>query len=282
MKKLLWICNTPLPDIQNVVGIKSYQEGWLVGLSNQIRNRKDIDFYYAFPQYKYKRLLYKKIAGINFLGFYNIRKNLFDIKQEYVEVARSVIKKINPDIIHIFGTELPHSLEWVYGIDEKEKIIVSIQGVVSKIASVYLQGIPFKDQIRGYYEDGKYLCLRNEQNEFYKRGINEQKLLKQIKCVIGRTNWDRKFIKAINSQCKYYHCGEILRDSFYEAAWDILNIQRYSIFISQAYYPIKGLHILIDALSMIKKRFPEVIVYVAGDDVFSDKSTPYGLSLIHI
>lgn len=276
MKKILWVCNTPLPDMQSIIGSKSYQEGWLVGISNQLRARNDIDFYYAFPQRKFKKIFRKTINRIHFLGVNDFRENAFDIKQENIELVRNLVKEINPDIIHIFGTEFPHSLEWAYGIEQKAKIIVSIQGLTSEISKVYLCGIPFWFQLMGSFRKGKYNCLRKEQIDFYKRGMNEQKLLKTVRNVIGRTNWDRMCVKTINPRCRYEHCGEILRNSFYEDTWDISKIRRCSIVVSQAHYPIKGLHILIAALPMIKKKYPDVMVYVAGVDVFSDKRTPYG------
>ena len=276
MKKLLWVCNIPLPDIQSIVGVRNYQEGWLVGISNQIRRREDIDFYYAFPQRRFKKVLRKTVNRIHFLGFYDLRENTYDIKQENIEHWKALVEEIGPDIIHIFGTELPHSLEWVCGTEQKEKIIVSIQGLTAEIAKVYLQGIPFHTQINGIYKKRKYECLRNEQIEFYKRGMNEQVLLKLVKNVVGRTHWDRKCLKTINDRCKYYNCNEILRNCFYEGTWDIADIQRHSIVISQAYYPIKGFHILIAALPFIKRKYPDVKVYVAGIDVFTEKETPYG------
>ena len=276
MKRILWVCNTPLPDVQNSVGARSYQEGWLTGISNQIRSRADIDFYYAFPQKKYIKTFCKTINGINFLGFYDERKNWFDISPANVELARALIEKINPDIIHIFGTELPHALEWVNGIDKKERIIVSIQGLTSEMAKVYLKGIPLIERIRGKFTDRKYHCMLKEQIEFHRRGINEKHLLSVVENVTGRTNWDRECVGKINSTCRYYYCGEILRDSFYDGVWDISKIQRYSILISQAYYPIKGFHILISALPLIKRKFPDVMVYVAGNNVSLDYNTPYG------
>ena len=42
MKKILWVCNTPLSEIQKEVGVKNYKEGWLTGISNQLRKREDI------------------------------------------------------------------------------------------------------------------------------------------------------------------------------------------------------------------------------------------------
>lgn len=265
-----------MPEIQGSLDIRSYNEGWLVGMSNQLRKRKDIIFHYAFPQCIRKRTITRTIDGITFWGFYNCHKKQYCIEKENIEVIDSIIEKINPDVVHIFGTELPHASECMCCISGKRKTIVSIQGLTSEIAKVYVEGIPLKDRIVGVFSQNKYRCILREQYEFYRRGINEKKVLLSTENIIGRTEWDRKCVEKINPKCKYYHCNETLRDAFYDGAWDINKIRKYSIFVSQANYSIKGLHLLIYALPLIKNRYPDVVVYVGGHKEFLDKNTPYG------
>ena len=101
MKKILWVCNTPLSEIQKEVGVKNYKEGWLTGISNQLRKREDIELHYAFPQKKYRRTLNLKIDGITFWGFYDCHDTMYGTKEEGIRIFRSIINKINPDVIHI-------------------------------------------------------------------------------------------------------------------------------------------------------------------------------------
>jgi Glycosyltransferase len=259
-----------------LVKIKSYNEGWLIGISNQLRKRDDIIFYYAFPQSSSTKVIKKSINGINFLGFYNNHKNAYKVEDENIKVLRSIINGVNPDLIHVFGTELPHELECIYSIPKKErnKVVVSVQGLTTEIAKVYTSGIPVKNRVFGKFNNNKYCCILSDNYEFYRRGMNEKKILQNVSNVIGRTEWDRKCVMSINQRCHYYHCNETLRDTFYEGSWNIENIQRYSIFVSQAYYPIKGLHILISALPYIKNRYSNVMVFVAGKKEFL--SNAYG------
>ena len=275
MKKILWVCNIPLPEIQDAIGIKCYGEGWLAGISNQLRVREDIELHYAFPQNIFKSVLNIRKNGITFWGFYNGGKNAYTIEKESVHIWNSIIEKVDPDIIHIFGTEYSHSLECLNSIKFKEKVVVSLQGIISELAKVYLQGIPPIDRFMGKFEGNQYQCILSEKIDFYKRGLNERELLLNVENIIGRTYWDRKCVKRINPKCKYYHCNETLRDTFYEGNWDIDKIRRYSIFLSQGNYSIKGLHMLIPVLPAIKKKYPGVIVYVAGNKNFV-KDSPYG------
>lgn len=276
MLTVLWVCNTPLPEIQNVVGVRNYNEGWLVGISGQLKKREDIVFHYAFPQKKYKRLLNKTIDGITFWGFYDYHKNLYKLEKESELELNTIIRNVNPDIIHIFGTEYPHALECIRCVPDKKKVVVSLQGLVSELARVYSEGIPFTECLKGRFDSRGYHCILTEKLDFCQRGRNEKEALQRVGNVIGRTAWDKKNVRKRNAACRYFHCNETLRDDFYEGSWTLNNVKRHSIFVSQGGYPIKGLHILIAALPFIKKIYPDVMVSVAGDKDFLDVGTPYG------
>ena len=107
------------------------------------------------------------------------------------------------------------------------------------------------------------------QKKMYYRGLTEIKLIKNIKHVIGRTNWDKCHTWAINPNVHYYFCNETLRSNFYNFTWDIKNCEPYTIFLSQAYYPLKGFHQLLKALPIILSYYPKTKVYIAGNDFFT-------------
>lgn len=277
MKTILWVCNTPLPEIQRIAGINNYNEGWLIGISNQLRKREEIALHYAFPQNRHKKTIERIIDGIHFWGFYNCHKNLYIVKDEGIQTFKEIINQVKPDVIHIFGTEFSHSLECVESVSDKGNIVVSIQGLTSEIAKVYLRGIPFRNILAGRFVNGRYHCLLTDKMDFYRRGLNEKKLISTVENVIGRTEWDHACVKNINPICTYYHCNETLRNTFYSGEWEMENIEKYAIFVMQANYPIKGLHVLISALPLIKRKYPKVLVYIAGSKDFMINKSPYGL-----
>ncbi|MGC9023194.1 MAG: glycosyltransferase family 4 protein, partial [Dissulfurimicrobium sp.] len=118
---------------------------------------------------------------------------------------------------------------------------------------------------------------------FKKRALIEREILCRVRHIIGRTTWDYSNVKAINPDAKYYHCAEGLRDPFYKHVWDISKVQRHSIFISQASYPFKGFHILLKAVSLLKRDYPDIQVFAAGYNIGGNsfkerlKSPGYGL-----
>ncbi len=273
MRKIMWLCNTPLPEVQAELGIKVCGEGWLQGISDQLRRREDIELYYVFPQKKSKRLFRKCIDNISFWGFYSDGGNVCEFSSDRQRVISGVIKQIRPDIIHIFGTEFVHSLECIQAVQNGEKVIVSIQGLISELAKAYTKKVSIKEQIYGAGSSGNLLEAKYE---FYKRGVNEKAILKKTSNVIGRTAWDKRCVKKINPKCRYFYCSETLRKDFYEGKWDIGKIRRHSIYISQADYPIKGFHVFIKAFSEVMQSFSDACVYVAGRKAFLQTGGEYG------
>ena len=149
-----------------------------------------------------------------------------------------------------------------------DKVVVNLQGIISKIAEAYTLGLPkkiiygksFRDRIR---RDN----VNIQQQRFFNRGKNEEVVLKSVKHVIGRTEWDKKVSLELNPKLNYHFCNESLRDVFYKSnMWNINKCTRYRIFCSQGGYPIKGLHFVIPALAKLKKVYPEVKLCVTGRD----------------
>ena len=95
--------------------------------------------------------------------------------------------------------------------------------------------------------------ILDQQKKFYRRGAYEQKALALTGNVTGRTDWDRYYTKECNANVKYYFMNETLRSNFYEGMWDYKKCEKYSIFVSQGDYPIKGLHFLLRAMKDIPK-----------------------------
>lgn len=87
--------------------------------------------------------------------------------------------------------------------------------------------------------------------------------------MIGRTTWDQANCLVLNGDLKYFHVEELLRTPFYNYSWSYEKCEKYSIFISQVYTPIKGFHVLIKAVSILKKKYPNVKVYIAGNDILN-------------
>jgi len=111
--------------------------------------------------------------------------------------------------------------------------------------------------------------IYKQQTAFYKSGETERQIVKYCKNFFGRTDFDRAFVTQINPACNYFYCGEILREEFYstEKLWSYEACEKHSIFSSQAHYPIKGLHFLLEAIGILAKKYPDIKLYVGGHTI---------------
>lgn len=272
--KILWLCNIVLPDFSQEFLIKKNNfGGWMTGMLHEMKKKQGIDICLCFPIIDRKRLKDGICNGHEYYTFLcDMNAETDDL--EMVEVFENILKRSNPDLIHIWGTEYPHTTAMVSACENMgklDRVIIHIQGLISICAEHYLCGIP-EEYRRVKFENG--ISMEEEKKLFEKRGEYEIKSIKKIKHVIGRTDWDKACIGAINSSVEYHFCNEILRDSFYQysGTWEYGRCQKYSIFVSQASYPVKGFHYLLQALPTIIHKFPNTQVYVAGTDILAEKA----------
>lgn len=276
MKRILWLCNTMLPDLFRRFGGYNVKEGWLTGISDGLRKQNDIELHYVCPQAKEKRIVNMKKDSISFHCFYAVYDNFYTVEENVRIQIGKIVDEVQPDIIHIFGTEMPHTIACVDHVKKKDSIVISIQGLVSEYAKYYLNGIPHRVYLDGGFCKGRYQTILGEYKEFCKRTDNEIRAIKSVKHVIGRTEWDKACVQRINGKCEYHYCCETLRNYFYDKKWELDKVKRHTIFVSQGDYPIKGLHNLLEILPFVVKKYPDTKLYVAGYDGFLKDGSPYG------
>lgn len=270
---ILWLCNIPLPIISAHMGKPNEcLGGWMTGILNEMKNKKDIRLTVVFPTLG-ENIICGEVDGIQYYGFPEkiAKPYLYDYSVElYLD---QIIKKVKPDIVHIFGTEFPHALAMTKIFNKPKKTIINIQGLCSIIEKHYYANLPQNIVNRYTFRDlVKRDNIKTQRRKFKKRGAFELEAIKNVDNVIGRTEWDKACTYQINPDCKYYECNEILRDEFYKYEWDINRCQKHSIFMSQGTYPIKGLHFMIEAMNQVVKLYPDAHLYIAGNDITADKT----------
>lgn len=264
--RILWITNTLFPDACGLVGIKQQVVGgWMFSLANDLlKKHTNLDLAVA-TTYNGKLFIDSKVNGIRY--FLVPIRNKLSYSEKLEGYWKNIHSLFNPSVVHIHGSEYPVGLAYINACGNLN-VIVSIQGLISVIHRYYLGGLKHTEilshiTLRDLLKvDTLYHQLRNIEL----RGILERQLLKKTQNIIGRTAWDRSHTNAINPQAKYYFCNETLRKGFYSGRWSIDNCERYRIFVSQAQYPLKGFHQLLKALPLLKEKYPDIKVIVAGND----------------
>lgn len=266
--KILWVTNKLIPAVENEINgdAKLVNEGWISAMFNQLSEEKSIELVIACFGTK------ENGSGeARHFRWYTVAESwkeekVYSDKQK--ETMKSIINQEIPDIIHIWGTEYPHTLAVIDAADELgmiDNVIVSIQGLISECAKYYCAGLP--DNVIKSNTLLDYIRKTNiyhQQAMFAQRGEYEIKAFKKIRHVIGRTIWDNRCVLSINPELTYHFCNETLRKEFYDDRWSLHNCVKHRIFVSQASYPLKGFHVLLDILPQLKEVYPDIQIHVCG------------------
>jgi len=274
MKKILWLVNISLPEASSLMDEPPIPfGGWLVSTSKELAAVADVQLFIAFPKKKMKGYVSVNGEKIMYFAFERLRKRKAGLVEKNPHLDQ-ILEEVNPDLVHIHGTEYLHTLAMVNlcrvrGI----KTVVSIQGLLFVTAQHFYAGLPAKAiygfTLRNFFnKDSVYFGRKS----FERGGISEIEALRKVDHVIGRTTWDKANLLQINPEINYYFCNETLRESFYQHEWELGSCERNTIFLSQGRDSYKGLHYMVEALPLILQRFPHTKVYVGGVDVTEIKT----------
>ena len=268
--KVLWITNILFPEVEQILtgsGELKSTGGWMLGMANALINSGKVELFVATVSKKTRVL--KKINGKSIVYYVlPIGNGNTHINFEYCHLWETINEDVKPDIIHIHGTEFSHGHAYMKTCGNN-KTVISIQGLTSAYYPYYYYGISKMEIYRNMTINDfiKGTVIRGQKN-FKKRAEYEIDMLKMTKHIIGRTSWDKARTKAINPDAKYHFCNEVLRPEFYDGAlWNYEKCIKHSIFLSQAGYPIKGLHQVLKAMPLILRYYPDTIIRIAGDNI---------------
>lgn len=265
--KVLWLINYPLAIIAEQLKQKeNVNEGWLTGLANSLKKEQDVSLVLCFPVSESEES--GRVGNIEYIGYVDEGDRTI-YKPGLQDKLETILRKVEPDVIHIMGSEFPHCLSMVEAAQKcgmGSRVMISIQGLVSVYANHYGAYMPYErfQKMRSLRDLIKGESLKKEQIKYALRGEYEIKAIQNVKYVMGRTDWDYACTKQMNPDVTYFYGGETLRNAFYEHQWSLPSCERHSIFFSQATYPIKGFHIMLEALTILLKKYPDCKLYVAS------------------
>lgn len=271
--KILWLCNVKTADIAAALGMSAPTGGgWIEGAASALSQEQNIQLHICFPQAKTKQLIKGEVKRIFYWGFPASKQpaHIYDATQE--KYLRMIVDQVQPDVVHIWGTEFPHALAMTKVFANPEKTIVNIQGLCGFIAKHYTAYLPDRAckvwTVRDLLKRDRIV---DQQKKFSLRGEFEEQTLQNAGFAVGRTRWDQACGEQLSPNTQYRACNETLRDVFYENAgkWSPDSCKRHSIFVSQAGYPIKGFHMVLEAMPTILQKYPDAKLYTTGQDPFT-------------
>lgn len=269
--KVLWIVNCMLPEFSAALGhVAGNTGGWLPSLVAAIRKfAPDMELHILCEgatdaEAVVERTHYYAFSKINRPWLGNARR-----RTDFGQKLKALIRQISPDLIHLHGTENGYAdfEDDVWGDYPR---VISLQGIITAIAPHYMGNLT-AGQLRPYRNWLRYMVTRRMQTDvadIWRKvvGPREAKALAKLRHIIGRTDWDRAWALALAPGAVYHRVGEILRHEFYDDH-DKSNVIPHRIFASAAFkYPLKGGHVLLQAISYLKHDFPDIKVVAVDAD----------------
>lgn len=272
--KVLWLSPTPCGAIE-ILSPNIVTGGWMQSLEEQLVKVEEIELHVAFyfgnkiDDFKYKNTfyhpVYRKNTGSKIQRLINRAfSNFKDKDKNEIERVFSIVRKINPDIIHVHGTED----NW--GLIQKHTniaTVVSIQGLLSPYTEKYFSGIPKWETF--WYEGIKSKILFNSYLKSFRNmqrcAIREQEILSISKNIIGRTDWDRRITRVLAPNSNYFVGNELLRSAFYEKKWDKKEFSSKLKIVSTCSNGVyKGLESIVKTATVLNKYGTEFEWYIIG------------------
>lgn len=261
--KVLWFSNAVIGN-KNSKGSGS----WLFAMKDIIC--KDVDLY---------NITQSNVNTIQFTCDEELKEYVLPIfklknglpSKENINEIKKIVDEIKPDIIHIWGIEQYWGLLYSRGFLHGNPIL-EIQGLWSSCVNVYYGGIQLSTLVRmiSFKEMIKptiYLPHMMK-NDIYNRSLFENEMISYFKLISTQSEWTREQIRLkINSEAKLFATKIPIRKYFYECKrWSIPNDEKRPIVFSSLSYnsPFKGLHILLQALTVLISKYPNLILKIAG------------------
>lgn len=262
--RVLWTVNIPLPAVADDLGLpRTPFGGWLSLMTERLARLSALRIGVAMRA-PVRTLTTIERGGITYYAMPQSAGDPFDVDQATCD---AVLAEFQPDILHAEGSEMAYTRRFLRSWGGAR--LLSVQGIINGIAKYDLARLPLMSMLNPLRPATALTALAiiaNYYLRFLPRLKAERETLNLADHIMGRTTWDRAQIWALNPRATYHHCSRMLRPPFYEAAWHQEACEPFSLFAGNAAAPRKGTHVLIEALRLLRPHYPQLKLYVAGEN----------------
>lgn len=266
--RILWVTNVPFAYHNEMLGRPNGAVGggsWLYAAYDAVRKNTSIELHVvtSCPVERHMKQQFEN-SWFHILPGGNM-KTYDHTSSRNRQMCEQLRAEISPDIVVIWGTEskLAYLISEVF---RSMPILVYMQGVIQSIYQRYYDGVPFLCRYRTLRDIVNLFDKHAQYQNFRAQTKLEQKILHNAKAVIVENDWCEDMCKMINPDLVFFRNKLPIRADYFNYDWNIDNIERHTIFANAGGYSIKGHHILYQALVIVKKIYPDVKVYIPGNN----------------
>lgn len=271
--KVLWIVNSVLGALSEVLFQRKSNGVWMEALLEEFKCRQEYDLIVATTLALKKTVLVEQ-SGIRYYALPDQPPILYnENRKENIDAWKKLLDDEKPDLIQVWGTEFTHGL-CALRLAKDIPSIIYMQGYLGSIARYYTAGISEKDLRKTvtFRDCIKQDSILQQQKRYYVSTKKEKEMLQLAGNIISENEWCSNSIRAIVPNINIHTCPLSINQVFGEKKWDIEKVEGHSVICTASGYPLKGLHMVLRAIALLKNRYPDIKLYVPGPKMVSDGS----------
>lgn len=271
--KILWIVNTVLNTLSKHLYNKKGNGLWMDALLENFKNQKEYTLIIATTiatrntiKIKEDNIIYYALPSQPPL-LYN------EDKKQNIKAWKTLLDTEKPDLIHVWGTEFTHGL-CALRIAKDIPSVIYMQGYLGSIAKHYLAGMSHQEIIRNktFRDIVKRDGILQQQRKYYHSCEKEKEMFQLAGRIISENEWCNSSVRAVVEDVKVYDCPLSVNQVFSEVKWDVKEAEKHSLICNASGYPLKGLHMVLRAVAMLKDEYPDIKLYVPGTPMVCEKT----------
>jgi glycosyltransferase involved in cell wall biosynthesis len=266
--RVLWFTNIPMPAMDRQGGITTKGSGsWMLALLQVLSGLPDIRLGVVTAYPGRNDAEFSEDGVDYFVVGQPAGSRDVDYSATSLHKCAEIAGRWKPDVVHIHGTERFYGLLGARRLI-RYPVIISIQGLITPCSKwlSFFGEMSSADIVKahGLREIVFRSGLLVEYMQFKKKAKQERDIVLGNQYFMGRTDWDRAQIAAVNSSATYYHVDEMMRKEFFKAEWNLNACRRHSVVFTNIGHPRRGTETLLDAIAILIREFPDIELRLAG------------------
>ncbi len=264
--KILWIVNKPIGGLhENLFGKKATGGLWMEAMIDRVIDDPEMDLAVVNID-NVKEVRFLEINGVRYYTLPGTNNETYDYKSAKSRGWwKDILNQEQPDLIELWGTEMPLGIP-ALEVAGAIPAVVYVQGILESIGKYYTSGLTDEElgRARSFRDIITHNTIRQQQKKYIERAQLETQIVSRCKNIIIENKWAEAYYKKNCPEVTVHWCPLCTSSEFNDEKWDLTNVKRHTLMCPAANYPIKGLHMLLKALTIVKNKYPDVVLYIPG------------------
>ncbi len=265
--KVMWILNSPIGRISDVLKLSRAQSGtWIDEAMRSLQEADETAELAILTTTTIKEIRRQTEGRVEYVCL-NVGRcpRGKSTSKSKLKTWVSEIRRINPDLIHIWGTE--YSIGYDLAKEIKEiPIVYRIQGAINSISKYPNGNLPVRIMKKelSLLERLKANKYKKDARFMEKQAEMELSMISESAAIFADNEWALMQYHIKMPKLPVYFDQLPIRNVFFENAWELDKATPHSLFCLAGRTAYKGLHQAIEAVALLKEEFPDILLRIPG------------------